>query len=161
MQTIEQKTSHSSSENSLSIGVYVIYDSVIKQFDLPICIPVSKLDDYMQILVNDTSSKYYLHESDYILNKIGDFNQDTGEIEQHFVERISTLDKYIDSQKRNLQTIIQTLNFLPTGYFKMPMEMKQSIQDKIDKCIKDYVVNYVVPDMDVSSEQIKLLNERD
>lgn len=113
----------------------------------------------MVILVNDVNSKYYSHENNYILNKIGDFNQDNGEIEQHFIERIAILDKYVDNNKRKLQTIIQTLNFLPTGYFKMPVEMKQDIQEKIDKSITDYVANYVVPDMDINSTTSKLIKK--
>lgn len=142
--------------DTLKIGVYTIYDCVLKQFDIPIAIPISKLYDYMNLLVNDVSSKYYNHEADYILNKIGDFNTETGEIEPHFIERIQTLDKYIDTQKRKLQTVIQTLNYLPTGYFKMPVEQKQAIQEKIDNAITKYVEDYVVPDMDINSSKDKL-----
>ena len=109
------------------------------------------------MLVNDVNSPYYNHESDYILNKIGDFDNTSGEIVQHFIDRVCILDSFIDRQKRNLQTIIQTLNYLPTGYFKMPQEMKESIQDKINKSVQTYVENYVVPDMDISSEKIKSL----
>lgn len=145
--------------DTLKIGVYTIYDCVLKQFDIPIAIPVSKLYDYMNLLVNDVNSKYFNHESDYILNKTGDFNTETGEIEPHFIERIQTLDKYIDNQKRKLQTIIQTLNYLPTGYFKMPVEMKQDIQDRIDRSITDYVANYVVPDMDINSASDNIIKK--
>lgn len=145
--------------DTLQIGVYTIYDCVLKQFDIPIAIPVSKLYDYLHLLVNDVNSKYFNHESDYILNKTGDFNTETGEIEPHFIERIQTLDKYIDNQKRKLQTVIQTLNFLPSGYFKMPVEMKQDIQDKIDKSITDYVANYVVPDMDINSTSDNIIKK--
>lgn len=146
--------------DTLKIGVYTIYDCVLKQFDIPIAVPVSKLYDYMNLLVNDVNSKYFNHESDYILNKTGDFNIETGEIEPHFIERIQTLDKYIDNSKRKLQTIIQTLNFLPTGYFKMPVEQKQDIQEKIDNAITKYVENYVVPDMDINSQKDKLYRDR-
>lgn len=153
MSNINENNSQNESKllkDTLKLGVYTIYDCVSKQFDCPISIPVSKVDDYFTILVNDVNSKYFLHENDYIINKIGDFNSDTGEIELHFIERVSTLDKYIDNQKRKLQVIIQTLNYLPQGYFKMPEEMKKSIQESIDISIKNYVENYVIPDMDVS-----------
>ncbi|WGL31043.1 hypothetical protein [Dipodfec virus UOA04_Rod_680] len=138
------------SKNSFDIGVYSIYDSVLKQFDAPISIPQSKLYDYMNLLVNDVQSKFYGHESDYILNKIGDFNSETGEIELHFIERVSLLDSYIDVNKRRLQTILQVLNYLPTGYYKMPVEQKQVIQERIDNAISEYVAQYVIPDLDVS-----------
>lgn len=143
--------------SNLSIGVYTIYDCVLKQFNAPICIPISKVNDYFTILVNECQSPYYNHECDYILNKIGDFNSETGEIEQHFVERICTLDAFVNQNKRNLQTIITTLNYLPTGYYKMPQEQKEVIQQQINASVKKYVEDYVVPDMDISSEKIKNL----
>lgn len=146
--------------DTLQIGVYTIYDCVLKQFDIPIAIPVSKLYDYMNLLVNDVNSKYYNHESDYILNKIGDFNTETGEIELHFIQRVQILDNYINNEKRKLQTIIQTLNFLPTGYFKMPVEQKQAIQEKIDYSIAKYVEDYVIPDMDINSSKITQLENK-
>lgn len=147
------------SNDSLKIGVYTIYDCVLKQFDIPLSIPVSKLYDYMCILVNDVSSKYYGHESDFILNKIGDFNIETGEVENHFIERISILDSYIDNNQRKLQTIIKVLNYLPQGYFKMPMEQKQDIQEKIDCAITEYVANYIIPDLDVKKFDTKKIND--
>lgn len=144
-------------ESNLSVGVYTIYDCVLKQFDSPFSIPVTKLNDYLVLLVNDVQSKYYNHENDYIVNKIGDFNADTGEIEVHFVERVCTLDKYIDEKKRTLQTLIQTLNYLPSGYFKMPDEMKKDIQDNINNAVNDYVSKFVIPDLDVNTVKKELL----
>lgn len=137
-------------------GIYTIYDCVLKQFDLPFVVPVTKLDDYMSLIVNDVSSKYFNHESDYIINRIGYFYQETGDVELTTIERIAIADKYIDTKKRKLQTIIQTLNFLPTGYFKMPDEMKKSFQEKIDEAIKNYVEDYVVPDLDVQQKVDKV-----
>ncbi len=154
MQTAEVKTGlnspSTSTKDTLEIGVYTIYDCVLQQYDIPLSIPVSKLYDYMSMLVNDVGSKYYGHESDYILNRIGTFNSDTGEIDLHFIERVSILDSYIDKQKRRLQTVIQVLNFLPSGYYKMPVEQKQVIQERIDNAVTEYVSNYVLPDLDVS-----------
>ena len=143
--------------SNLEIGVYTIYDCVLKQFGAPISVPVSKLNDYFTLLVNDVNSPYYNHECDYILNRIGTFNQVSGEIELHFVERICILDSFINQNKRNLQTIITTLNYLPTGYYKMPAEQKEQIQNDINVAIQKYVENYVVPDLDISSEKIKQL----
>lgn len=147
------------SVDTLKIGVYSIYDCVFKQYDLPLSIPLCRLDDYMSMLVNDVNSKFYGHESDYILNKIGDFNQNTGEIELHFVERVSILDKYINQEKRKLQTIVQVLNYLPSGYFKMPLEQKQAIQEKIDSAITEYVASYVIPDLDFSKFDINKVKD--
>lgn len=162
MLTQQEKMSKNDVEQCFStfkIGVYTIYDTVLKQFDIPIAIPVTKLYDYMAMLVNDVGSKYYGHESDFVLNKVGDFNQDTGEVENHFVEKVALLDSYIDRNQRNLQTVIKTLNFLPQGYFKMPMEQKQAIQEKIDCAITEYVANYVLPDLDVSKFDTKKIQD--
>ena len=156
----EQKSVFASNMN---VGVYTIYDCVLKQYDVPFCIQVTKLGDYLSLLVNDVQSKYYNHESDYIVNKIGNFNTDNGEIKQHFIKRICVLDKYVDAKKRKLQTIIATLNYLPSGYFKMPEEMKKDIQVQINEAVQKYVSDYVVPDLDVnntSNDVIKSLKDK-
>lgn len=144
------------SESNMNVGVYTIYDCVLKQYDIPFCIQVNKIGDYLSLLVNDVQSKYYNHESDYIVNKIGYFDTFSGEISQHFVERVCILDKYIDDKKRNLQTCIQTLNFLPSGYFKMPDEMKKDIQEQINSAVQKYVSDYVVPDLEVQNNLEKI-----
>ena len=149
-------TNDTKQTSNMKNGVYTIYDCVLKQFDLPFVVPVCKLDDYMNLIVNDVSSKYFNHESDYIINRIGYFDQQSGDIELTCIERVAIADKYIDTKKRKLQTIIQTLNFLPTGYFKMPEEMKKSLQEKIDEAINKYVEDYVVPDLDVSTDMKKV-----
>lgn len=151
-----EKVEKSVAESNMSVGVYTIYDCVLKQYDLPFCIQVTKLSDYLLLLVNDVQSKYYNHESDYIVNKIGNFNTDNGEIELHYVERVAILDTFIDVKKRNLQTCIQTLNYLPSGYFKMPDEMKNDIQEQINKAVQKYVTDYVVPDLEVNKQLEKI-----
>ena len=156
VEKIETKAKETLKTN-LVIGVYTIYDCVLKQFGAPISIPDSKVNDYFTMLVNDVQSPYYNHESDFILNRIGSFNSESGEIELHFVERVCILDSFINNNKRNLQTIITTLNYLPTGYYKMPQEQKEVIQQQINSAVKNYVENYVVPDLDISSEKIKSL----
>lgn len=143
-------------ESNLSVGVYTIYDCVLKQYDVPFCIQETKLGDYLSLLVNDVQSKYYNHEADYIVNKIGNFNTDTGEILQHFIERVCILDKYVNDKKRNLQTLIQTLNYLPSGYFKMPDEMKKDIQEQINSAVQKYVSDFIVPDLEVNKQLEKV-----
>lgn len=153
-----EKMAHNGNEqvnSTTDIAIYTVYDCVLKQFSAPVSLPRQKVTDYYTLLVNDVQSPYYGHESDYILNEIGSFNIETGEIEPKFIERICILDTFIDYKRRNLQTLLQTLNFLPTGYFKMSAEQKEAIQNKIDIAVQKYVENYVVPDLDVSSEKIK------
>lgn len=156
--TVEKNATMEKVADTTQIGVYTIYDTVLKQFDLPLSVPTNKIVDYMNILINDPNSKYWNHESDYILNQIGTFDETTGFIDLKFIERVAVLDTFVDRKKRKLQTIIQTLNYLPSGYFKMPEEMKIAIQEKIDEHIKTYVENYVLPDLDVND--IKVMKEQ-
>lgn len=135
---------------STVIALYSVYDCVLKQFSAPVSLPKSKVTDYYTLLVNDVQSPYYGHESDYILNEIGVFDINTGEIELHFIERVCVLDTFIDQNRRNLQTLVKTLNYLPTGYFKMPAEQKQLIQENINKATQKYVEDYVIPDLDIN-----------
>lgn len=146
-------------QETTEIYLYTVYDCVLKQFSAPVSLPKSRVNDYYTLLVNDVQSPYYNHESDYILNKIGTFDINTGEIELHFIERICILDSFIDNKRRNLQTLLQTLNYLPTGYFKMPAEQKELIQDNINKATEEYVKNYVIPDLDISAIKKKAISD--
>lgn len=137
-------------QSNMEIAVYTIYDTVTKQFDLPFSIPQVKLYDYMSHIVNDVQSKFYGHESDYILYQIGIFDQSLGDVINQEMTKVNLLDFYIDKQKRNLQTVIQVLNYIPAGYYKMPELKKKHIQEKIDNAVTEYVTNYVLPDLDVS-----------
>lgn len=146
-------------KDTLTVGVFTIYDTVLKQYDAPICIPDNRILDYFKLVVNDVNSKYFMHESDYIIYRIGEFNNEYGSLIQlDDIVSFGSLDRFIDVEKRRLQTIVQVLNYLPCGYFKMPDEMKRDIQDKIDSAIMEYVANYVIPDLDVGkfdTEKVK------
>lgn len=141
------------------IFLYTVYDCVLKQFSAPVALPKSRVKDYYTLLVNDVQSPYYNHEIDYVLNQIGTFNINTGEVELHSIVRICILDSFIDYKRRNLQVLLQTLNYLPTGYFKMPAEQKEIIQENINKATEEYVKNYVIPDLDISAIKKKALSD--
>lgn len=146
--------------DTLKLSVYSIYDCVLGKFESPFVINSHNLDDFLTQLVNDVQSKYYGKESDFSIVLLGEFDETSGVIYNNGEMRkiISQLDRYIDVKKRNLQTIIQTLNYLPTGYFKMPDEMKKDIQTKIDDLIKKYVEDYVIPDLDVNDISVMKQN---
>lgn len=147
-------------ESSLKVGIYSVWDTQLKQYDSPFSCSISHLDDYLSIMVNDVQSRFYGKEEFFIVVKLGEFDSNTGALIQcSQPEHVGMLSKYIRTVDRNMQIIIKTLNFLPQGYFKMPQEMKQNIQNDIDSAIKDYVANYVIPDMDVSSEKLKMLEK--
>ena len=112
--------------STTDIGIYTVYDCVLQQFSAPVSLPKQKVKDYYTLLVNDVQSPYYNHESDYILDKIGSFDIATGEIQLHYIERICVLDMFIDYKRRNLQTLLQTLNyfFLFCRHFKISSRQK-------------------------------------
>ena len=141
--------------DTLQLGIYVVYDKVAKSYEPPVCIPVSRFMDYFKLVVNDVASKYYGHESDYQVELLGYFDSQLGIFDLQKSIVISTLDYCIDYNKRNLQTIVQVLNFLPSGYFKMSAEQKQDIQNSIDKAIVEYVAKYVAPDLDVNNKSVE------
>lgn len=144
----------------IEYGVYVVYDTVTQIYDLPVIIPVNKYYDYYNLIINDLNSKYYNHEDDYVLFRIGNYDTNNGIIENIAPQKLNSLSFFINQSKRNLQTIIQTINFLPHGYYKMSSEQKQSIQEKIDDSIVKYVSEYVVPDMDFKTIKEKLSDSR-
>lgn len=136
--------------DTLKLTVYSIYDCLLGQYDAPFSINSHNLDDFMVAMVNDVQSKYYKKESDFSIVELGTFDVISGNITLSNPKIISQLDRYIDKGKRNLQVIIQTLNYLPTGYFKMPDDLKKEIQSNIDESIQKYVSDYVIPDLDAN-----------
>lgn len=144
------ETQKNETKNTMELGVFTFYDCVLKQFEIPFILPTQKLNDYLDAVVNNVESKFYKHENNYYIVRIGIYNEETAEIKNIQHQQIATLDKYINDKKRTMQTIIQTLNYLPTGYFKMPEEMKKQIQKDIDAGIKEYIENFVIPDIDTN-----------
>lgn len=130
-------------ENSLQQQVYCIYDCQLKQYELPFVMQEAKLKDFMSQIVNEVSSSYYSNPSLFNLCKLGTFDTSTGNILQSTVDVVCKLDTYIDENRRRVQECIRTLNYLPTGYFKMPKEIQEDIQQKIDEAIKQYVKDFV------------------
>lgn len=130
-------------KNSLYQRVYMIYDTKLQQFAHPLIIKESEYVNVFKQLVNNVTSVYYQQEDDFILYDFGIFNEVDGFIKYDNIKSLGTLSQFIDSNIRNVQVCIQTLNFLPVGYFKMPKEMQQDIQSRIDECIKSYVENFV------------------
>lgn len=139
------------------IGVYCIYDTILKQYGNPFSVNVVDLDRYINIMINDVQCQYYGRETQFILYQIGEFDFEKGIISAINPKLINNLDYYVNQKDRNLQIIIQTLNYLPKGYFKMSDEQKSDIQKQIDDCIYKYISNYVVPDLD--TDKIKVTDE--
>lgn len=110
IEKIEKNVSEQS-KNTTDIALYTVYDCVLKQFTAPVSLPRQKVTDYYTLLVNDVQSPYYNHESDFILNEIGSFNTDTGEIELKFIERICVLDTFIDQKEKKSSNTFTNIKF--------------------------------------------------
>lgn len=131
-----------------------IYDCLLGTYSVPFAVSEISMHSMLSSIVNDVQSQYYNKESDYRIVQVGEFDETTG-IVHGYTEHVmlGDLSSYIDTKQRNLQTIIRTLNYLPTGYFKMPEEQKKDIQQSIDESIKKYVSDYVIPDLDTNDIQ--------
>lgn len=132
-------------ENSLQLTAYVVYDTKTQSYGAPFILPKSKHAENMRLLVNDVASQYYNHENDYILYEVGLYDDKIGRILYEDKLEIGHLDIFIDYHMRDIQTCIQTLNYLPTGYFRMDKEMQASIQERIDEAIHYYTEKFVKP----------------
>lgn len=145
--------------DTLEIGVYTIRNDMLRSYEDCFSCNVQQLGKYLSMIVNDVQSKFWGTESNYSLYRIGTFRTDIGKLEILEPELVNKLDMFIDNQKRTIQIICQTLNYLPTGYFKMPDEMKKQIQDKIDEATTKYINDYVIKDLDTNgikeNDQIK------
>lgn len=136
-------------ESNFSLKIYSVYDTVLNEFHVPFVCRSSELNDICIELANNVSSKYYYNTSNYEVYYLGEFNENTGSIVCDVKILMSRLDSFIDDAKRKIQIAIQTLNYLPNGYFKMPDEMKKGIQEKIDNAIKDYCEEFIENNLNV------------
>lgn len=141
-------------ENSLKLTAYCVYDTKLSVYGAPFILPKSKYAENMKLLVNDISSQYYDHEDDYILYEIGEFDEKSGQI--YYLDKIDLghLSVYIDYHMRDVQTCIKTLNYLPTGYFRMDKEMQASIQERIDEAIKYYTEQFIKPSYEKEDNKV-------
>lgn len=133
--------------DTLKMTAYTVYDTQLGIYSSPICISPENMKKDFTILVNSPNSIYYKHESSFILYAIGDFDDSTGRINYYDPVQISPLSAFIDDHQRTVQIMIQTLNFLPSGYFKMPEEMKKDIQSQIDEAIHKYTELIIKPEL--------------
>lgn len=119
--------------NVLERHLYCIYDKKLQEYSHVFLSNGVEAKKIFTELANDVSSPVYYSVSDYDIVDLGEFNPN---------DMIKTvlcgLDNMRDPKRIQLQWMIQTLNYLPTGYFKMPEEMQKDIKDKIDSAVKDY-----------------------
>lgn len=121
-----------------------VYDRDLKVVCACVDVYEADIDKYFIELANDIRSPYYNDTKRYTCLKIGYFAIE-GYESPFFnvaVETLCPLEKYIDKKRIEYQRIIQVLNYLPNGYFKMPEEMQKEVQADIKQAVSDYVEKY-------------------
>lgn len=128
--------------DSLEKSIYCIYDKKLQIYKNLFCATGVEAKHIFTELANDITSEFYSRCSDFDCYFVGSFDESCCCISDSRVI-ICGLDTLIDKKRIELQYMIQTLNYLPVGYFKMPAEMQQDIKDNIDEQVKKYA-SYLV-----------------
>lgn len=118
--------------------IYGIYDKKMSEFTQVVLLDENEFEAYFIHVSNDVTSPYFRKEDDFEIYRMFNMDNDTNSFE--FVNYLS---EFISNSTRDLQVITQTLNFLPIGYFKMPKEMQEQVQQQIKDCVYDYVNNHL------------------
>ncbi len=105
---------------------------------------------YFTELANDPSSTCYGCTSDFdcVVWNGGNFELTGRDI--GLPECLGVLTSYEDKLRIQQQNMIKVLNYLPTGYFKMPKELQDDIRKDIDKAVQDYA-RFLVDNAKVST----------
>lgn len=123
--------------------LYVVFNEVKDEPDSVCYLFPDEYHLYFSMLANDVTSKYYFNLEDYTVIDYGE----VPDFEKVFDEEsCDPLISFVDDRRRDLQTIIQTINFLPNGYFKMPKEMQEEVQRKINEACTKYASDYITED---------------
>lgn len=135
--------------NTLEKSLYCIYDKKLKLYSNVFLASGPDAKKIYTEMANDVSSPQYGFTSDYDCVHLANFDEVSGVVDyDKYI--LCGLDTFIDERRIELQYMISTLNFLPSGYFKMPAEMQQEIKDNIDIQTKKYA-EYLCSQMDVST----------
>lgn len=140
------------------VGIYSIGFKTVDRFgksvvlyDVPFTVPENLFDSYIKQLVNNPESPYYYGFDNRFIYKIGVINQRDLSVHLSTVpDVVNTVEYYQSKQLRQYHQTLLALNTMPKGYYKMSVEQKQEIQERIDNAIIDYVNKYVFPDIDFS-----------
>lgn len=120
--------------NSLEKSLYCVYDKKLQEYSHVFLATGPEARSIFTEMANDVSSPLYNSCSDYDVVNLGSL------LPEEILDKkiCCPLNTFRDSKRIELQWMIQTLNYLPTGYFKMPEEMQKDIKDKIDEALKKY-----------------------
>lgn len=130
-------------KSTLELHFYALYDTKDCVYVAPFVSAEQSVLEEIKLVVNDVKSSYYGKEKYYILYDLGTYNNKNGTVLNLKPVEVCHLDSLIDENIRNVQVCIQTLNYLPKGYFKAPKEMQADVQSKIDEAIKFYTKEFI------------------
>lgn len=128
-------------------GIYAIFDRKLNEYSQLVMLSDVESAGFFEHLADDITSSMYRHLDEYDVYQICSF--DTEEcVFQDFVKVLrGSLKDFADLDRRNLNIITQSLNFLPNGYFRMPKEMQERVEQDIKKYAQEYVDKYMSKDM--------------
>lgn len=122
--------------------IYGLHDTQLHEYVAVTSLRDVEVDSYFVDLANDIRSPYYQRSKDFDCYCLGSIDDETGVINIDDRHILCNLSKYIDLKRVEYQRIVQVLNYLPVGYFKMPKEMQDGVQQQISDAVKDYVNKY-------------------
>ena len=98
-----------------------------------------EVSQHFSELANDVRSPFYKRQEDFVIYCAGVVSDDDFSIiPESGSLPFSLLSEYIDVNRINYQWMVQTLNYLPTGYFKMPKEKQEEVEKDIRRFTYDY-----------------------
>ncbi len=136
--------------DSLEKSIFCIYDKKLKKYSNVFLASGVDAKKIFTEMANDVTSPQYGFTTDFDCVLLAQFDEEVGTIIDENRTILCGLDTFVDEKRIELQYMIQTLNFLPSGYFKMPAEMQAEIKENIDLQTKKYA-EYLCNNMEVSS----------
>lgn len=118
-----------------------IYNTDLNEYEAVQAMYESDIRPYFIELASDIRSPYYNKLKNYTVVSLGDFKRD-GSIVSNKPDTLGLLSDYADPKRIEYQRIVQVLNYLPEGYFKMPSEMQAEVQKQIQEAVISYVNKY-------------------
>ncbi len=125
--------------NTLETKIYALYDLELKSYSYVFCGIGRDVQNFYSEMVNSVGSIFYERANSFEIVCLSDFNISTGEIT--LVDRfvLCRLSQLIDKKRVERQQMVQSLNYIPIGYYRMPKEMQDDINSRINDALSTYI----------------------
>ena len=124
--------------NTTEHFIYGLYDRLLKTYTHLFEANGPDAQAVFRELSNSVDSPYYRTTSDFDVVVIASFDINTG-VCVPAPQTLCRLSVFVDEARHKRQDMIQALNYLPNGYFRMPKEMQAEINESINSALKDYI----------------------